>query len=151
MFQCNMNDAPTIGILGIVSHRAMIAAKDLYSVFDLNRSQASILLTLHHCKSMSQKELAEQLNITAPSITSSIRKMEQAGYIVRETDPDDQRVMRLMLTKKGCSCIQSIKDVKDKMEDILLGGMSVEEKILFRRLLMHVDNNLDQYERKEKV
>ena len=71
MFQCDINDAPMIGILGIVSHRAKVAAKDMYSVFDLNRSQASILLTLHHCESMSQKDLAKQLNITAPSITSS--------------------------------------------------------------------------------
>ena len=51
MFQCDINDAPVIGILGIVSHRAKVAAKDMYSVFDLNRSQASILLTLHHCES----------------------------------------------------------------------------------------------------
>ena len=85
MFQCDINDAPVIGILGIVSHRAKVAAKDMYSVFDLNRSQASILLTLHHCESMSQKDLAKQLNITAPSITSSIRKMEQFGYIARQT------------------------------------------------------------------
>jgi len=148
MFQCDINDAPVIGILGIVSHRAKVAAKDMYSVFDLNRSQASILLTLHHCESMSQKDLAKQLNITAPSITSSIRKMEQFGYIARQTD---QRVMRLALTEKGRSCIQSIKDVTDKMEEILLKGMSVEEKILFRRLLVHVNNNIDQYERKEKI
>lgn len=151
MFQCDINDAPVIGILGIVSHRAKVAAKDMYSVFDLNRSQVSILLTLHHCESMSQKDLAKQLNITAPSITSSIRKMEQFGYIARQTDPADQRVMRLALTEKGRSCIQSIKDVTDKMEEILLKGMSVEEKILFRRLLVHVNNNIDQYERKEKI
>ena len=151
MFQCDINDAPVIGILGIVSHRAKVAAKDMYSVFDLNRSQASILLTLHHCESMSQKDLAKQFNITAPSITSSIRKMEQFGYIARQTDPADQRVMRLALTEKGRSCIQSIKDVTDKMEEILLKGMSVEEKILFRRLLVHVNNNIDQYERKEKI
>ena len=124
MFQCDINDAPVIGILGIVSHRAKVAAKDMYSVFDLNRSQA---------------------------ITSSIRKMEQFGYIARQTDPADQRVMRLALTEKGRSCIQSIKDVTDKMEEILLKGMSVEEKILFRRLLVHVNNNIDQYERKEKI
>ena len=96
-------------------------------------------------------DLAKQLNITAPSITSSIRKMEQFGYIARQTDPADQRVMRLALTEKGRSCIQSIKDVTDKMEEILLKGMSVEEKILFRRLLVHVNNNIDQYERKEKI
>ena len=33
MFQCDINDAPVIGILGIVSHRAKVAAKDMYSVF----------------------------------------------------------------------------------------------------------------------
>mgnify|MGYP000481572847 len=77
--------------------------------------------------------------------------MEQFGYIARQTDPADQRVMRLALTEKGRSCIQSIKDVTDKMEEILLKGMSVEEKILFRRLLVHVNNNIDQYERKEKI
>ena len=103
MFQCDINDAPVIGILGIVSHRAKVAAKDMYSVF------------------------------------------------ARQTDPADQRVMRLALTEKGRSCIQSIKDVTDKMEEILLKGMSVEEKILFRRLLVHVNNNIDQYERKEKI
>ena len=32
MFQCDINDAPVIGILGIVSHRAKVAAKDMYSV-----------------------------------------------------------------------------------------------------------------------
>ena len=50
MFQCDINDAPVIGILGIVSHRAKVAAKDMYSVFDLNRSQASILLTVSLCR-----------------------------------------------------------------------------------------------------
>ena len=28
MFQCDINDAPVIGILGIVSHRAKVAAKE---------------------------------------------------------------------------------------------------------------------------
>ena len=27
MFQCDINDAPVIGILGIVSHRAKVAAR----------------------------------------------------------------------------------------------------------------------------
>lgn len=151
MFQCNMSEAPTHGIMGIVWHRAMNLAKDMYSTFDLNRSQASILFTLHHKNAMSQKELAKQLNITAPSITSSIQRLERSGYIMREPDPSDLRVMRLTLTEKGHSCIQSIKDVTDKMEEILLEGMCLEEKLLFRRLLLQVNDNLDQYERKDKV
>ena len=52
MFQCDINDAPVIGILGIVSHRAKVAAKDMYSVFDLNRSQVFYLrfITVSLCR-----------------------------------------------------------------------------------------------------
>ena len=122
----------------------------MYREFDLNRSQASVLFMLHQQDSMSQKELAAKLNITAPSITSMIQKMERDQYITREPDRHDQRVMRLTLTEKGKSCIQAVKDVADRMEDIMLQGMSLEEKLLFRRLLIQTGENLMNHEWKEK-
>ena len=118
---------------------------------NLNRSSAGELFTLHQRKTISQKELAEQLNVTAPSITSLIQKMEKSGYISRRPDEQDQRVMRLSLTEKGESLVQSVKDVSDRMEQILLEGMSLEEKLLFRRLMLQVNENLDNYERKERA
>lgn len=151
MFSCNMEGIPILALLGIVSHRAMNTAKSMYQEFDMNRSSAGVLFTLHQRKTMSQKELAEQLNVTAPSITSLIQKMEKSGYITRRPDDYDQRVMRLSLTEKGESCIQSVKDVADRMEQILLEGMNLEEKLLFRRLMLQVNENLDNYERKERA
>ena len=79
-----------------------------------------------------------------------IQKMERDQYITREPDRHDQRVMRLTLTEKGKSCIQAVKDVADRMEDIMLQGMSLEEKLLFRRLLIQTGENLMNHERKEK-
>ena len=76
--------------------------------------------------------------------------MERDQYITREPDRHDQRVMRLTLTEKGRSCIQAVKDVADRMEDIMLQGMSLEEKLLFRRLLIQTGENLMNHERKEK-
>ena len=151
MIQCDMKDIPILGLMGIVSHRAMNTAKGMYQEFDLNRSQASVLFMLHQRDSMSQKELAAQLNITAPSITSMIQKMERDGYLTRHPDPKDQRVMRLSLTEKGKSCIQAVKDVADRMEEILFQGMSLEEKLLFRRLMIQAGDNLESYERNKKV
>ncbi len=151
MFQCDMNNVPILGVIGMVAHRAMNTAKGMYQEFDLNRSQASVLFMLHQRDSMSQKELAAQLNITAPSITSLIQKMERDKYIAREPDQHDQRVMRLTLTEKGKSCIQAVKDVADRMERILFEGMSLEERLLFRRLMIQADENLDNYERNKKA
>lgn len=150
MIQCDMKEIPFLGLIGIVSHRAVNTARGMYREFDLNRSQASVLFMLHQQDSMSQKELAAKLNITAPSITSMIQKMERDQYITREPDRHDQRVMRLTLTEKGRSCIQAVKDVADRMEDIMLQGMSLEEKLLFRRLLIQTGENLMNHERKER-
>ena len=151
MFQCSVNDLPTLGLLGIVAHRSMNTARGMYREFDLNRSQASVLFVLHQKDTISQKELAEQLNVTAQSITSSIQKMEREGYITREQDRHDQRVMRLALTEKGRSCIQSVKNVADRMEKVLFEDMNPEERLLFRRLLKQMSDNLENYERKKKA
>lgn len=148
---CETNDIPLIGIMGIVLHKMLNTAKGMYQEFDLNRSQAAILFTLHRRKSISQKELAHELNMTAPSITSAIQKMEREGYITREPDKWDQRVMRLTLAERGKACIQSVKDVGERMDEIILGGMSLEEQLLFRRLMLQVKDNLEKYERKEEV
>ena len=146
---CDMNHIPTFGLMGLMLHRMMNRARSMYQEFDLNRSQASVLFSLHQKKSMSQKELAAQLNMTPPSITSTIQKMERSGYISRKPDQSDQRIMRLELTGKGESCIQTVKMIADQMEEMLFRGMSAEEKILFRRFLMQINDNLaeDQNER----
>ena len=146
---CDMDHIPTFGLMGLMLHRMMNRARSMYQEFDLNRSQASVLFSLHQKKSMSQKELAIQLNMTPPSITSTIQKMERSGYISRKPDQSDQRIMRLELTGKGESCIQTVKMIADQMEEMLFRGMSAEEKILFRRFLMQINDNLaeDQNER----
>lgn len=144
--QYNLNDIPDLGLLGIVMHRVMNRAKSRYREFDLNWSQASILFTLYKRSSMSQKELASSLNMTPPSITSAIQKMERGGYIKRSPDKVDQRVMRLELTEKGASCIQTVKDVAEQLREQVFRGMSPEEVMLFRRLLIQINENLEKEE-----
>lgn len=139
---CDLNNLPTLGMMGIVLHKVMNRAKEMYQEFDLNKSQASILFTLHQRDSMSQKELASRLNVSAPSITSAIQKMEKEDYLTRRPDENDQRVMRLSLTEKGKSCIQSVWTVAENMEHLMFRGMNAEETLFFRRLLVQIHDNL---------
>lgn len=141
---CSLETVPSLGMMGIVMHKVMQRAKEMYQEFDLNRSQASILFTLHQRDALSQKELATQLNVTPPSITSSIQKMEKEGYITRRTDEMDQRVMRLTLTDKGRACIRNIKTVAVQMEELMFRGMSPEEVQILRKLMQQIYENLEQ-------
>ena len=142
--QCEEKDMPAFGLMGMLMHKMMNRAKDMYREFDLNKSQAGILFTLHHSDSMSQKELAARLNVTPPSITSSIQKMEKEGYLTRHPDPADQRIMRLTLTEKGESCIKGVYAVAEQMEELMFCDMTGEEVALLKRLLLQISDNLDR-------
>ena len=142
--QCDLETVPSLGLMGIVVHKIKNRAKEMYQEFDMNGSQASILFTLYQRDAMSQKDLAALLNVTPPSITSSIQKMEREGYLTRRTDEADQRVMRLTLAEKGRSCIQNIRTVATQMEELMFRGMREEETQMLRRMLLQIYENLEQ-------
>ena len=53
---------------------------------DLKPSQAGVLFSLKHWGEQSQKQLAERVGITPPSMTVALRKMEEKGYVTRRQD-----------------------------------------------------------------
>jgi len=138
--KCHKEDAPLLGLMGQSMRLIGKRAQELYAEYDLNRAQSGILFALHQEDSMSQKELAKRLNVTPPSITSMIKKMEQEGYITRKAD---ERVMRLTLAQKGKDCIDYVIKTAEKLEEIVFEGMTAEEKMLFRRLLLQILENLE--------
>lgn len=56
---------PTLGILGMTTHRIGKLAQIMYAEYDLNKSQSMILFQLHKSGRISQKELAQKLNVSA--------------------------------------------------------------------------------------
>lgn len=139
-FDCN--EMPTIGVLSQVMHLCGQQAKLLFEQYDLKPGHAGILFVLHHDGEMSQRELAKKLNLTPPSITSAIQQMEKLEYIRREADQKDLRVMRLSITEKGSSYVKHIFEVGQQMDERVFRGMSVEEKLLLKRLLIQIRDNL---------
>lgn len=139
---CKSDNIPMIGILSQVAHLSGCYAKQSYETFDLKPWQAGILIVLSMEGELSQRELAKKLNQTPPSVTTAIQKMEKLGYIIRTPDPDDQRILRLRLTEKSREYLEHIREATKKIEEHILKGMNIEEKLLFRRLLIQVRDNL---------
>ena len=125
-------------IVHLGKYRAM---KEMTS-FELKPNQVGILFILECKGKLSQKELASKIGVTPPSMTVALRKLEEQGFIVREPDEEDQRVVRICLSKKGKDCIEEIHRSMDGMEELVYRGMSQEERLLFRRLLLEARNNL---------
>lgn len=130
------------GLLGHIGHMTRENAKWIFDEYDLKPWQAGILFVLAPGDGMSQRELAEKMKLTPPTITSSIRKMEELGYIERRMDEKDQRVMRLYMTEKSRNYTQHVQKATDQLNDVMLRNFSIEEKLLLKRLLLQMKKNL---------
>ena len=64
--------------------------------------------------------------------------------MVRNVDEKDQRMMRLDLTEKGQACIEHVKAITEKMDEIAFTGISPEEKMLLRRILFQICENVEK-------
>ena len=111
---------------------------------ELKAGQAGILAILQMVGSMSQRELADHIHITPPSVNVAVQKLEKLGYIRKEQDEKDQRMTRIHLTERGEKILGNMHEILRSTEDTLLKNMSTEEKILCRRLLLQMSDNLFQ-------
>jgi DNA-binding MarR family transcriptional regulator len=59
-------------------------------------------------------ELARALVTPKPSVTFMVKRMEAAGYLRRELQPDDLRRFRLTLTPSGRRAMESAREIFDE-------------------------------------
>ncbi len=95
----------------------------------------------------SQSALAERLGIQPATLTVALRSLEGAGFVKRERDQQDQRVVRVSATPKGMALRSAVLESWDMLEARTVEGLTGEEKIAFDRLLTKVCNGLQKDDR----
>ena len=62
--------------------------------------------------------------------------------MIKQPDELDQRKIRIHLTEKGTGCIDDMKKVFRQIEEIMFRGFLPEEKLLLRRFLLQMEENI---------
>lgn len=70
-----------------------------------------------------QGDLAELMNMSAPSMTRLVEIMEEAGWVERRRDPADQRCLLLVLSPIGRKTVDTLRDeaatqLRDELTDL---------------------------------
>jgi DNA-binding MarR family transcriptional regulator len=86
-------------------------------------------------RTLAMKDLAEQLQLTPPSVTALTRRLVQTGLVRREPHPEDSRVSLLSLTVEGRSLLQELYQNHLERTRRLLQGLALEEQQVFLGLL----------------
>ena len=101
-----------------------------------------ILRHLAHEDGVTQIDIVKKTHLKAPTISVTLKKMEEEGLVRRETDKIDQRQTHVYLTEKGRKTERAFFGKIIETESIMFEGLSPEETETLRTLLKKVRNNL---------
>ena len=100
-------------------------------------------MQLSRKEGMSQKEISENLHISAPTVAVSMKRLEKSGLIERKSDEQDQRRIRIYLTERGRELIEKAQRQVEKSEKIIFKGFSESERCLMKRFFDQMIANLE--------
>ncbi len=111
----------------------------------VHRNQHMLLMHLYHSKEApSQKELANRFNISPAAVAVSLKKLENEGYISRNTSETDNRYNQITITQKGKGVVDMTKEILDGLDERSFGNLSDDEKETLAFLLDKVIDNLKE-------
>lgn len=87
-----------------------------------------ILLYLEHHPGASQDNIACHMYIDKCNVARRTKKLEESGFIHRETDPEDRRQNNLYLTEKGSALVPKIRQYLGQWGSDISATLSPAEK-----------------------
>lgn len=102
--------------------------QDLHSLSGLTRSQLSLLLALSEYPGCRVQDTARRLDLTAPTISIGVRRLEKMGLVERAADPTDQRAVCLYLSARGRRVAAKARAVRAQKLNVMLGVLTPEEQ-----------------------
>ena len=112
-------------------------------------SRRLILMKLSRDDGITQCELVKASKMTAPTISVTLKSLEQDGLVERRGDPEDMRATRVYLTEKGREVDRKNRERVRLVDEIMMRGLTETEQEELMDLLLKMRENLIE-ELKEK-
>ncbi len=106
-----------------------------FNHFNLSFSHLRLLQLLAPNHSLPMKDLAEEMRITPPSVTTLTRRLVETGLVERRSHAEDSRIVLLSLTDAGRALMRKLYENHLSNMERLLQGLSMEDQELFLDLL----------------
>ena len=110
---------------------------------ELTASQGHIMAFLAHQETPPcPRDIESEFQLSHPTVSGLLSRMEQKGFIELRTDPEDRRCKRIYVLPKGEQCHELMHRTIRENEKRIVEGFTPEEQELFRQLLQRAITNM---------
>jgi DNA-binding MarR family transcriptional regulator len=111
--------------------------------------QLLILELLNRQGASKMTDLAKFMKVTTAASTGIVQRLVLLGYVQREYDQSDRRIIRIKLSVKGAGFLKKINQQRTQSVIRIFSQISEDDRKEYLRILMQVKDILDQEESKE--
>lgn len=104
--------------------------------YSLTAAQAVVILIVCDFKMLTQDEITKRLGLDKSVIAKTVTKLEERGFLVRETNAKDKRTYNITPTEKAWEVYPFVKEQIDEGFMKMTSQMTDTEREEFKRLLL---------------
>jgi DNA-binding MarR family transcriptional regulator len=106
-----------------VEHKAI----ESFAGKSLTMSEMHIIEAVGKSKDRQMSDIARKLRITLPTLTVSVQRLDEKGYITRRRFGADRRKVAVELTDKGKQAYDRHAEFHTQMVDALFEGLNIDK------------------------
>jgi len=106
--------------------------------YGVTNVQYVVLEALWDREGLTAVELGQLLTIDKATLSGILDRMADADLLIKQHDTQDKRMLRLYPTEKANSLKDQLIAERKQANEELLAGLTQEERILLRRLLLSI-------------
>ena len=98
--------------------------------YGLSFTQYNVLRVLEASQNNRNKmsDICRIMLIPGANITGVAKRLQKEGFVIKKSDPGDERVTILEITPKGKKTLKHIEKEKDQWLDLMMGNLSDTDK-----------------------
>ncbi len=108
----------------------------------ITHSQWFVLRVVEHFKKRNIKDIAEALEMSSSAATQLVDGLVQKGYVLRQENPEDRRLVQLELSPKGKKHIAASKEKRIHEMAEIFDALTDQELKEFVRLLKKITSRI---------
>ena len=108
------------------------------AAFGLTPVQVLVIEALRDEEGLSAGEMGRRMSLDSATLSGVLDRLAEKGWIVKETDSADKRSLRLYLGQKARNLSETIAVERERANEEILDELTLEERVLLKRLLRHV-------------
>ncbi len=116
--------------------------RNKFEEFTIHPGQLPMLMMLWKWEGITQRQIADKLDLRPATVAIMLQRMEKANLICRMQDKKDRRIQRVFLTEYGKVLMKRIREEFETTEAKAFEGFSEEELRTLGSFLDRMLNNL---------